>query len=84
MVLEIFAQNLYKGRWAYGSFVAVHLFFNYCNAKKMMWYEVFGMDGNGGDMLKIITDLTDEEMARMKYARRTVWHTRGMHRDTEV
>jgi hypothetical protein len=29
--------------------------------------EVFGHDGNGGHMLKILTDLTDEEMARLKF-----------------
>ena len=39
--------------------------------------EVFGWDGNGGKMLKIVTDLTDEEMARMKYARRLAWHWKG-------
>ena len=39
--------------------------------------EVFGFDGNGGKMLKIITNLTDEEMARMKYVRRLYWHWKG-------
>ena len=28
-------------------------------------------------MLKIITDLTDEEMARLKYVRRLYWHWKG-------
>ena len=28
-------------------------------------------------MLKIITNLTDEEMARLKYVRRLYWHWRG-------
>ena len=28
-------------------------------------------------MLKIITDLTDEEMARLKYVRRLNWHWKG-------
>ena len=28
-------------------------------------------------MLKIITDLTDEEMARLKHARRMNWHWKG-------
>jgi len=35
------------------------------------------MDGNGGKMLKIITELTDEEMARLKYVRRLYWHWKG-------
>ena len=36
--------------------------------------DVFGIDGNGGHMIKIITNLTDEEMARLKYVRRLYWH----------
>lgn len=39
--------------------------------------EVFGPDGNGGRMLKIITNLTDEEMARLKFQRRLYWHWGG-------
>ena len=39
--------------------------------------EVFGLDGNGGKMLKIITNLTDEEIARLKFVRRMHWHWRG-------
>eukprot|EP00997_Jenningsia_sp_PLL12_P010047 NODE_7159_length_470_cov_34.562945_g6340_i0.p2 GENE.NODE_7159_length_470_cov_34.562945_g6340_i0~~NODE_7159_length_470_cov_34.562945_g6340_i0.p2 ORF type:complete len:89 (+),score=25.61 NODE_7159_length_470_cov_34.562945_g6340_i0:133-399(+) len=39
--------------------------------------EVFGPDGNGGRMLKIITNLNDEEMARLKFQRRMYWHWPG-------
>ena len=39
--------------------------------------EVYGWDGNGGKMLKIITDLTDEEISRLKHVRRHMWHWRG-------
>jgi len=51
----------------------------YWNAlsKPRLHSEVFGADGNGGKMLKIITDLTDEEMARLKYVRRLAWHWKG-------
>lgn len=42
-----------------------------------MYHDVFGVDGNGGTMLKIITNLTDEEMARLKYVRRLYWHWKG-------
>lgn len=28
-------------------------------------------------MIKILTNLTDEEMARLKYVRRLYWHWRG-------
>ena len=39
--------------------------------------EVYGADGNGGKMLKIISDLSDEEMARLKHVRRLAWHWKG-------
>lgn len=39
--------------------------------------EVYGTDGNGGRMLKIITNLSDEEIARLKFARRLMWHWKG-------
>ena len=39
--------------------------------------DVYGIDGNGGHMLKILTNLTDEEMARLKYVRRLYWHWKG-------
>ena len=42
---------------------------------------IYGMDGNGGKMLKIITDLTDEEMARLKYVRRLAWHWKGSRKE---
>ena len=38
---------------------------------------MFGLDGNGGRMIKIITSLTDEEIARLKFVRRLNWHWRG-------
>ena len=44
--------------------------------------DVFGMDGNGGRMIKIITNLTDEEMARLKYVRRLYWHWKGTRQST--
>ena len=39
--------------------------------------DVYGIDGNGGHMIKILTNLTDEEMARLKFTRRMYWHWRG-------
>ena len=39
--------------------------------------------GNGGKMLKILTDLTDEEIARLKFARRINWHHKLRNRTTE-
>ena len=46
----------------------------------LLHFEVFGPDGNGGRMLKIITNLTDEEIARLKFVRRLNWHWRGSRR----
>ena len=43
----------------------------------MIYGDVFGHDGNGGHMLKIITNLTDEEMSRLKFVRRLAWHWKG-------
>ena len=69
--------NAMKMKWVIGTGVGLSLF------QQMLWnhqlrdVEVFGADGNGGEMLKIITDLTDEEMARLKYVRRLYWHWRG-------
>ena len=40
----------------------------------VLTHQVFGLDGNGGHMLKIITDLTDEEIAKLKFAKRVSWH----------
>ena len=44
----------------------------------------FGYDGNGGKMLKIITDLSDEEMARLKYVRRLAWSWKGEAEKLEI
>jgi len=33
-------------------------------------------------MLKIITNLTDEEMAKMKFRKRLLWHWRGWREGT--
>ena len=44
---------------------------------KLINDDVFGRDGNGGHMLKILTNLTDEEMSRLKYVRRLAWHWKG-------
>mmetsp|Transcript_3827 Transcript_3827/g.2550 ORF Transcript_3827/g.2550 Transcript_3827/m.2550 type:complete len:118 (-) Transcript_3827:136-489(-) len=69
--------NAMKARWVIGGGFGLSF------VQQMYWnqqlrdVEVFGADGNGGSMLKIVTDLTDEEMARLKYVRRLYWHWRG-------
>ena len=80
---KILLRNLSNGKWAFGSFAALTLFANYCNVKRLVKVDIFGYDGNGGDMIKIITNLTDEEMARMKHVRRMHWHWRGGRRSED-
>ena len=46
-------------------------------------HEVFGKDGNGGSMIKIITDLTDEEIATLKFTKRLHWHMPSSIRHSE-
>ena len=74
---HLLKRNLWNAKYLIGGVVGAHYFYwNYLSKPRLM-SEVFGDDGNGGKMLKIITDLTDEEMARLKYVRRLAWHWRG-------
>ena len=43
--------------------------------------EVYGLDGNGGNMIKIVTNLDDSEIARLKAHRRMMWHQIQIHTD---
>ena len=70
-------RNAYNARFFIAGLLGCHLFYWQCLSKPKIYADVFGMDGNGGKMLKIITDLTDEEMARLKYVRRLAWHWKG-------
>ena len=70
-------KNAYSARWLLGSVAAATLTLQFFYRRQLVYYDVFGFDGNGGSMLKIITDLTDEEMARLKYVRRLYWHWNG-------
>ena len=74
---KLLIHNLKNAKWIIAGFVGAHSFFWYSLNKPKIMAEVFGWDGNGGKMLKIITDLTDEEMARLKYVRRLAWHWKG-------
>ena len=71
-------QNALKAKWIIGSFVGGFFFMQYTVYRPgLLHLEVFGIDGNGGRMLKILTDLTDEEIARLKFVRRMNWHWKG-------
>jgi hypothetical protein len=80
MLDKTLSRNLWNGRYLFGGFVGLNIALSLLFERRMVREEIFGLDGNGGDMLKIITDLTDEEMARLKFVRRTTWHWKGMHR----
>jgi hypothetical protein len=80
MLDKTLGRNLWNGRYLFGGFVGLNILLSKMFERRMVREEIFGLDGNGGDMLKIITDLTDEEMARLKFVRRTSWHWKGNHR----
>merc|ERR1739844_803276 len=59
-------NNAVKAKWVLGWFAFNTAFFQgYYLRNVLLNEDVYGMDGNGGRMLKIITNLTDEEMARL-------------------
>lgn len=66
----------------FAAFFGFQIIGNRMNMQCLVQNDVFGYDGNGGNMLKIITNLTDEEMARLKYSRRTMWHWPGLVKDS--
>ncbi len=71
-------NNVKNAKWLIGGLAAGTLVLQEGIYKPgLMHLEVFGLDGNGGKMLKIITNLTDEEIARLKFVRRLHWHWRG-------
>ena len=70
--------NAKKAKWVIGGVVGSSLLLQYLVYRPALLHlEVFGVDGNGGKMLKIVTNLTDEEIARLKFVRRMHWHWRG-------
>ena len=74
---KLLLNSAYNARWFIAGVAGAHTAWWYLVNKPKIHAEVFGPDGNGGKMLKIITDLTDEEMARLKHVRRLQWHWRG-------
>ena len=75
---RVLLKNAMSAKWVIGSFVVGSVVLQKVFFKsQLIDHEVFGLDGNGGSMIKIMTDLTDEEMARLKYVRRLYWHWKG-------
>mgnify|MGYP007047511967 CR=1 FL=1 len=78
---KLLLRNINNAKFVIGGFALAHTAYWFCLTKPKLESEVFGWDGNGGRMLKIITDLTDEEIARLKHARRLAWHWRGSRQE---
>ena len=71
-------RNAMQAKWVIGGFLGGSLLLQMGPWRSSLINDdVFGVDGNGGHMLKILTNLTDEEMARLKFTRRMYWHWRG-------
>lgn len=66
-------QNIWKARkelaFVFGSIALISVY-----DKIYLKNYIFGYDGNGGDMLKIHTYLTDQEMASLRFQKRYSWH----------
>ena len=77
MVDRLIYRNIMQAKFFIGGAVLGNALCWQLVMKPRVQGEVFGVDGNGGKMLKIITDLSDEEMARLKHVRRLAWHWKG-------
>ena len=77
MIDKLLIRNAMNAKWVIGGFIGAFYFHWLTVYRPKLYTDVFGFDGNGGRMLKIITDLTDEEIARLKYVRRMSWHWKG-------
>ena len=78
---KVLWENAKKSKWVIATFFGACYFTQKAILLPgLLREEVFGADGNGGRMLKIITNLTDEEMARLRLQRRFMWHWRGVRR----
>jgi len=64
---SVVVQNAWKARHFLGGFFITWWLYQRKIYGRSLRDEVWGVDGNGGHMLKIVTDLTDEEMARLKF-----------------
>jgi hypothetical protein len=74
---KLLMHNAMKAKWLIAGFAGAQTLSWFFYLKPKLLNETFGYDGNGGKMLRILTDLTDEEMARLKYVRRLQWHWKG-------
>ena len=72
--MSIWVQNIKQG-WPVWAFIfGTGFVYSQMSRTHLIHNEVFGRDGNGGHMLKIVTDLTDQEIATLKFTKRLHWH----------
>ena len=75
---KLLMKNAMQAKWTIGAFLGGSMMLQMGFWRShLINNDVYGIDGNGGHMIKILTNLTDEEMARLKFARRMHWHWRG-------
>jgi hypothetical protein len=76
-----FIDNIKKGKKHLAIILGLtalnSLYFSKVSLKKY----IFGVDGNGGDMLKIYNYLTDQEITYIKFNRRAMWHAPKLEAD---
>ncbi len=71
-------RHAVNAKWVIGSFVVgSFLWQQLYYLPGLVKTDMFGHDGNGGRIVKILTNLTDEEIARLKFVRRLNWHWKG-------
>lgn len=68
-------ENAYKARWHLLGIVSTIAGVSYYWNQVFLKRYVFGLDGNGGDMLKIYTYMTDQEIAHLRFRKRVTWHS---------
>jgi len=77
-----FFQNAYKARYHLGLIFASIYGLSWYDKNVFLKHYVYGKDGNGGDMLKIHTYLTDQEMASLRFQKRYKWHAYKQEKDS--
>ena len=74
---KVLLHNIKNAKFVIGTMVIGSYLFQKCICMPHLKnYQNFGYDGNGGQVLKIVTNLTDDEISRLKTTRRMMWHLR--------
>lgn len=75
-----FISQLKKGKYHFLGIAGIlYLWTEY--DKRRLKNHVFGIDGNGGEMLKIYSYLTDQEIASLRFQKRHSWHATKLEKD---